>query len=84
MNITQAGESETLNNLGNKEEAMARFGTEMWDTLRRLQNAGIFNEPIADYVPPVDTGTDYGQFIFPEHFPSIFDSNKRLMPSFII
>ncbi len=22
-------------------------------------------------------GTDYGQFIFPEHFPSIFDSNKR-------
>ena len=59
---TQAGESAIVNNLGNKEEAMARFGTEMWDTLRRLQNAGIFNEPIADYVPPVDTGTDYGQF----------------------
>ena len=54
LNITQAGESETLNNLGNKEEAMSGFGAEMWNTMRRLQNAGIFNEPIEDYVPPED------------------------------
>jgi hypothetical protein len=62
LNIAHAGEAQVINDLGNKEEAMDSFGTELWATLRRLQSTGIFDEPIPDYVPPADTGKDYGRF----------------------